>query len=119
MGLKEETIKGILEEGAFNMGSWGSPEHVSTGKVDCGTACCIAGHIVAAAARLQTELPQHYWIEDLAFDLWEKEYGLEEARRLDFIDAWPCNLREVTPQQAVAHLNGATVQQAMMIGDKE
>lgn len=58
--LKRATIEGIQTEGAFAMDKWGQ-ENVLTKKVNkrtskknptCGTACCIAGHVVAAARRM-------------------------------------------------------------------
>lgn len=56
--LKRETVKGILTEEAFNMASFGDAEELTrkkgipTQKGGCGTACCIAGHIVSAGRRL-------------------------------------------------------------------
>jgi hypothetical protein len=56
--LKRETIKGIQTENAFNMAKFGDVNELTrkkgipTQKNGCGTACCVAGHIVAAAKRL-------------------------------------------------------------------
>lgn len=59
--LKEETIKGILAEGAFDMSNFGDDQEIKRAnrgkKKFCGTACCVAGHIVAAAARLGRKIP--------------------------------------------------------------
>lgn len=59
--LKEETIKGILAEGAFEMSNFGYLDDIRTRnhrgrKKFCGTACCVAGHIVAAARRLDRDV---------------------------------------------------------------
>lgn len=56
--LKEETIKGIQAEGKFDMSNFGEFTDLKKRSNMCGTACCIAGHIVAAAARLGRELPK-------------------------------------------------------------
>lgn len=115
--LKQETINGILQEGAFDMSDFGCMLQLETGKVGCGSACCIAGHIVAAAVRLDIPLPvdegNSYdgMIGGPARKLWASQYGQEEANRLCFVEGWE-DLYEVTPEQAIAHINGATPAQA-------
>lgn len=66
--LKEETIRGIKAEGAFDMSKFGGyAEHKENNrnrKNYCGTACCLAGHIVAAARRLGRDLPNAKELEE-------------------------------------------------------
>lgn len=56
--LKEETIKGLTQEGKFNMCEFGDYKKQRRSTKNCGTACCLAGHIVSAAARLGRALPK-------------------------------------------------------------
>ena len=64
----------------FHMGSW------------CGTACCIAGHVVQIADPecmrivMERRLPG-YWISDRAAEL--LELSNDEASRLFFVATWP------------------------------
>lgn len=125
--LKRETIKGILTEGAFDMEKWGSPALVtkrSAHNLDdihesCGTACCIAGHIVAAASRLKLPKPKELRGQDLktlhnvtaARAYWAEAYGQKSADRLLFYSSQINEVKmgrysfdRVTPEDAVEHL---------------
>lgn len=136
--LKAKTIESILLEDQFDMANFGSVQNLT--QPHCGTACCIAGHIVHAASQLGMELPFAYKgpegyiefdqpaykafsiAENLEYDyhptaktarvLWAKVYGVTEANRLEFDEGWTSDLQEVTPEQAVAHLSGATPDEA-------
>jgi hypothetical protein len=109
--LREETIKGLRAEGAFDMDYYGQIESLVENK--CGTACCLAGHIVAAAARLgiTIDIPESssWWpVPFAARELWKQAYGHVEATRLEFDTiGWGFNLSAVTVDEAIAHLNGA------------
>lgn len=65
--LKEETIKGLQNDKAFNMATFGTACTIikkNKGRKNyCGTASCIAGHIVAAAARLGRKVPEEVLAE--------------------------------------------------------
>jgi hypothetical protein len=119
--LKQTVIDNIRAEG-FDMEYFGALDDLKRGEVKgCGTACCIAGHIVAAAARLKLTTPgrkQHYMedlstVDVLARQIWADQYGQGQADRLCFgsytdpvDDAWG-ELSLVTPEEAIAHINGA------------
>lgn len=78
--LLEETIAGMSAEGAFDMAYWSADDRARQGK--CGTACCMAGHIQAAAARLGASMP-----DTGVRGLWSEAYGVENGNRLDFYNA--------------------------------
>jgi hypothetical protein len=127
--LKRETIKGILTENAFNMSRFGDAKELTrkkgipTQKNGCGTACCIAGHIVSAAKRLdlpmltpaQTKLADRVVEHDtdcdpvaiMAREVWAQQYGSEAARKLDFyansVDDIH-TMEHITAESAVAHI---------------
>ena len=61
--LKEETIAGLQQEGKYDQSDFGNYEQQRRSKKHCGTSCCIAGHIVAAAARLGRKLPKKSELE--------------------------------------------------------
>lgn len=113
--LKQTVIDNIRAEG-FNMEYFGALDDLKQGTVkSCGTACCIAGHIVAAAARLRLAIPgrKDQYMGDLARQIWADQYGQGQADRLCFgsytdpvDDAWG-ELSLVTPEEAIAHINGA------------
>jgi hypothetical protein len=81
--LKRETIKGILTENAFNMSRFGDAKELTrkkgipTQKNGCGTACCIAGHIVSAAKRL--DLPMLTPAQAIRAELlaYRRSYGVK------------------------------------------
>lgn len=100
MGLREDTIARIRTEGNFDMDHFAPPD-------GCGTACCIAGNILLAAGIPLEPYNGGIGIPILARQLWANAYGEDEARRLEFNSAWGPNLEEVTPEEAIAHLNGA------------
>lgn len=132
--LKAETIKGILTEGAFDMSHFGNLDELVRLKKtvpnnSCGTACCIAGHIVAAGTRLGIKAERgriaaeynkknnfsraeglrasEVEVEEVAKDMWSRIYGKASAERLDFYGYFSENgddLKQVTPEEAVAHL---------------
>jgi hypothetical protein len=110
--LREETIKGLRQEGAFDMSSYGSINTLVRGTADCGSPCCMAGHVVAAGARMgiKVDVPDDVW-QKVAFSaraLWAMAYGAEEGQRLEFdSNGWGKNLPAVTVDEAIAHLNGA------------
>jgi hypothetical protein len=120
--LKAETIKGILTEDAFDMLTWEYLGRLRKMKksipgADCGSPCCIAGHIVAAAARLGMRLPSKeayrkvhgrpLGVKEAAKFLWAQQYGEAEANRLDFYGAdTNFYIWEITPEMAVAHILG-------------
>lgn len=120
--LKEETIKGILAEGAFDMSEFGDDTEIKKRnrgkKTFCGTSCCVAGHIVAAAARLKRKIPtktqlrdaqEHYCQENYVYPapfittdvgteddtamaaraIWARSYGKDSAANLDFYATGP------------------------------
>jgi hypothetical protein len=98
-GLREKTIELVQKEGQFDM-------TVYKPLKSCGTACCIAGNICIAAG-LNLEDISYLDVGKTARELWAKEYGQEEAERLGFNEfEWGYNLHLVTPEQAIAHLNG-------------
>jgi hypothetical protein len=112
--LKQRVIENIRKEGAFDMDYYGSFEKLASGNpedVDCGTACCLAGHIVAAAAQLGLSIPEpdskydHVNVPNSARKIWCSQYGLQEASRLEFNGAWG-NLQEVTAEEVIGHING-------------
>lgn len=101
--LKDETIKGIQAEGQYNQADFGYYADHQTGQ--CNTPTCIAGHIVAAAARLGRKLPDGEFLDSndanavfkakgLTDDgddtpraarlLWARAYGKNSANELDF-----------------------------------
>jgi hypothetical protein len=123
--LKQKVIENIRKEG-FDMGYWGSFDEVSKGHIingDCGTACCIAGHIVAAAAQLNLPIPvggiySYSKVQYAARALWADSYGGEEADRLEFDSEWG-ELEYVTPQDAIDHLNGMPAKHYLEDGSVE
>lgn len=115
--LKQKVIENIQKEGALNMDYYGHLPYLLNGDprdVSCGTACCLAGHIVAAAAQLNllnvsAEFMSGYNYKDvpnLARKIWGDHYGVNDANRLDFIGGWG-NLNEATAEEVVDHINGA------------
>jgi hypothetical protein len=116
--LRTRVCNSIRVEGAFDMLRYKPftyfkyeqlPEMGDLDRGRCRTACCIAGHIVYAAlgAKELAKL-RDYEIADVAKRIWQKAYGWEEARRLQFTDTgWGCHLQKVTPDEAIAHLCGA------------
>lgn len=107
--LREKTARLILTEGQFNM-KYYKPGLGLVYEPECGTACCIAGNICLASGMSLPELQAIPWVkvEDVARDLWEAEYGYDEASRLQFDeDGWGDDLSAVTPEEAVAHLYGS------------
>lgn len=125
-GLKQQTVKRILTEGQFDMFRFGSVEELAN--PGCGTASCIAGNIVAAAADLNLPIPdgtgfiskshrdgrrQHGILANenrtaaIARELWATQYGPDEAERLQFEeDGWGWRMDRVTPEEAAAHVLG-------------
>lgn len=65
--LKEETIKGLQNDKAFNMAEFGDACAIAKKnrrrKNYCGTASCVAGHILAAGARLGRKVPKELLTE--------------------------------------------------------
>lgn len=118
--LKQKVIENIQKEGALDMDYYGHLPYLLTGDprdAGCGTACCLAGHIVAAAAQLKVGLSMDYLLAHtsgydyrdvplIARKIWTEQYGLKEANRLDFNSGWG-NLCEVTAEEVVGHINGA------------
>lgn len=117
--LKQQTVRRILTEGKFDMHRYGNVDELVIPK--CGTACCIAGNIIAAAADLGLPIPDGYGFiskvhldncrtsraSAVARELWAQYYGSEEAERLQFEeDGWGWHLNDVTPEEAVAHVLG-------------
>lgn len=142
--LKSETLKGLQQDQAFDMSNFGEAcdlvKKNKRRKNYCGTASCVAGHIVAAGARLGRKVPKEL-LKDQAYDkhgnyigdpgrelmlklglsddgsdpvartarfLWARSYGKESANKLDFYAerfAPGEDLRDVTPAQAIEHLN--------------
>lgn len=97
--LRERTIDLIKTEGNFDMEVY-KPAH-------CETACCIAGNICIAAG-LDIRNIHSYYIAGKARELWAESYGWKEADRLEFTETgWGDDLESVTPEEAIAHLNGA------------
>lgn len=140
--LKQATIESISTEGAFDMADFGNVAELV--EPSCNTACCIAGHIVHAAAKLGMHVPFQFkgpYGEDLfdaakyqvakhtlgltSYDynptartaraLWAQVYGAAEADRLEFDDGWRTSFEDVTPAHAIAHLNGQTPDEAQGI----
>ncbi len=116
--LKQTVIDNIRAEG-FNMEYFGALDDLKQGTVkSCGTACCIAGHIVAAAAQLKMDLCIDQYAPNFmprvgmaARQIWINQYGEKEGRRLCFgtygdEKDWG-ELSLVTPEEAIAHINGA------------
>lgn len=101
--LKQEVIKGLTAEGAFDMGAFGGVHRIieNKGKTCC-TSFCLAGHIVAAAARLRRKIPKYEECdildrEDECHDtavvgreIWRRTYGLQQAKALKF---WPSDYK--------------------------
>jgi hypothetical protein len=120
--LREEVAKSIMAEGQFDMTEFGWINELTDKKLiwlrnalkfATGTPCCIAGHIVAVAHRLGlipegiTDTYKNYDVDGLARDVWRHEYGDEEAERLQFTETGWGDLENVTPQEAINHINGA------------
>lgn len=129
--LKREVVKGLQAEGALNMLEFGNYKRLSKlrkklpGEKNCHTACCLAGHIIAAAARLDLPIPtgrdvkrtvskdeRGYpdWAPEarIARVLWAEAYGEKESKRLQFVSGSNIlRMSQVTPEQAVAHVRGA------------
>lgn len=116
--LKQETIKGLQNDKAFNMAEFGDACEIAkknrSRKNYCGTASCVAGHILAAGARLGRKVPKELLtdfdygakailykkgsqlMEKLGLSdngdptaraarfLWARSYGKESANKLDF-----------------------------------
>ena len=116
--LKEETIKGLEKDKTFNMSNFGEAKDIfskNKGRKNyCGTASCVAGHIVAAGARLGRKVPKELLLAPFdkngnykgepadqlmtklglihtgdptaatARYLWARSYGRERANKLDF-----------------------------------
>lgn len=113
--LKQRVIENIQKEGAFDMDYYGHLSELLAGEPgsqECGTACCLAGHIVAAAAQLELSIPDPNSIYNclsiptMAREIWASQYGHEEANRLNFNDRWG-DLYQVTVQEIIDHVNGA------------
>lgn len=118
--LKQKVIENIQKEGALDMDFYGHLPNLLAGNptdIRCGTACCLAGHIVAAAAQLKVGISMDYMltyvsgydyrdVPDLARKIWAEQYGYDDAIRLDFNAGWG-NLDEVTAEEVVDHINGA------------
>jgi len=67
----------------------------------------LAGNIVMAAIDigLESAPPRVSWDwEDAARDLWEEQYGPEEAGSLDFFGDFSTRGIDCLPEEAVAHL---------------
>ncbi len=142
--LKQEVIKALENDKNFDMSTFGEAcdlvKNNKKRKNYCGTASCIAGHIVAAGARLGRTVPKillkndgydkkgnhigdpgaelmsRLGLNDYGTDpvarcarvLWARAYGKESANKLDFFAdkfAQGAALIDVTPQQAIDHLN--------------
>lgn len=107
--LKQRVIENIQKEGAFDMNYYGHLLELLAGEPgsqECGTACCLAGHIVAAAAQLELSIPDDcISIPIMARQIWAIQYGHEEANRLDFNNRWG-DLHHVTVQEIINHING-------------
>lgn len=100
MDLREKTIELILKENQFDM------ELFKPFSSSCGTACCIAGNICLAAGLNLKEI-SYSAVAATARLVWAKNYGEEDAARLQFDEeGWGDCLGRVTPEEAVAHLNG-------------
>lgn len=98
LGLRERTIDLLKNEKNFNMYAY-KPN-------SCGTACCIAGNICVAAGLNVRDMAWND-IPVAARRAWAAEYGREEAKRLEFAEHGWGNLRQVTTDEAIAHINGA------------
>lgn len=132
LSLKRETTRGILTEGAFDMGRFGELNKLTGSTIipgtkatvkSCHTPVCMAGHIVAAAKRCRIRIPkldecyvldsQDGYGNDVALvarQIWANVYGEEDAKRLDFygerISTNRMDFDDVTPQVAVDHIRG-------------
>lgn len=140
--LKQATIESISVEEAFDMADFGAVHELV--QPACSTACCIAGHIVHAAAKLRMQIPfqakgpygEHEFdgptyarvksdlglsshdynpVSRTARVLWAQAYGAAEADRLEFDDGWSTPFEDVTAEHAIAHLNGQTPDEAQGI----
>lgn len=128
--LKQEVIKGLKTEDALNMADFGYFEELRTARSipgsarSCHTACCLAGHIVAAAKRIGMPIPTSRQLRDVpggtdefghvdyervpkaARALWASVYGQKSARKLAFYPISGRNLHSVKPEEVVAHVRG-------------
>jgi hypothetical protein len=118
--LREHVADRILTEEAFNMRNFGMLNDLKfPNPATCGSACCIAGHIITGAAELgiplqiETESPFNLRsdfrdVACVARRIWADAYGIEEANRLEFDEhGWGLDLEDVTAHEAADHLKGA------------
>lgn len=120
--LRETVIDRLQSENMLHMQYFSNLREL---KNSCKTACCIAGHIVAAAYELNIRVPatstsyppigdadydgeRHHPVAAAARAVWASQYGKEEANRLRFTeDGWGSEIQDVTAEEAIAHLNGS------------
>lgn len=131
--LKREVVKALKIESAVDMSEFGNlPGLRRTKKLPkpaegCGTACCLAGHIVLAASRLRMPIPRQKQLsgimrrdrfgeldcDDVAIaarHIWAQAYGENAAQRLDFYrspGSFRTSLSTVPAQDVINHVRGA------------